>query len=646
MTTQSAVSRVTASDDELRAALGMANIPTVLAMLAYLTGEDRWLSDRYRPSRTIALNDNDSGGLTPEGQQEVRDEALRVLGQLRDGGRVLPDPPSPERIIEILSYSLGERVPAEYAEAMAEDGGFRAPAWLAGPAPGGGRPRVLVIGAGLSGVCVGVGVRRLGLPLTIIERNSEVGGTWLENDYPGAGVDTPGHLYSFSFAPRADWSRYYPKQTEILDYAQEVAREAGLLPAIRFGTEVLSAHWDEASRTWTVTTRSRDGTVEAHVAEVVISAVGLFNTPVMPDLPGLSSFPGPMFHTARWDHTAELSGKRVGVLGTGASAMQVVPSIAGRAAHVTVFQRSPQWVAPNANYLREFDDGVRLLMRQAPGYRTWYRLRLMWMMQDKLHPTLRKDPTWPHPDRSLNEANDKHRRYFIDYLERQLEGAEHVRDAVIPSYPPYGKRILMDNDWFATLRRDDVELVSGAVTGVDGAGVLVDGGRHEVDVLVLATGFSARRMLHPMDIRGRSGVSLRERWGDDDARAHLGISIPDFPNFFVMYGPNTNPGHGGSELFHAECQTNYIVTLLRRMASDALAALEVRQEVCSDYNDRVDREHEQMVWTHPGMSTYYRNSVGRVVVTTPWRLIDYWAMTRTPDLEDFHVLRNGDAGQE
>jgi 4-hydroxyacetophenone monooxygenase len=643
---QSLVSTVTASDDELRAALRVANLPTVLAMLAHLTEDDRWLSDRYRPTRTIALNDNDSGGLTPELREEVHEAAVGVLGELRDGRREVPAPPSRERVIDILSYSLGERVPAEYAEAMVEDGGFRVPQWLDGPTVTGGRPRVLVIGAGLSGVCVGAGVRRLGLPLTIIERNDEVGGTWLENDYPGAGVDTPAHLYSFSFAPRADWSRYYPKQPEILDYAQQVARDTGVLPAIRFGTEVVSAHWDDSAHTWTVTTRASDGTVEKHVADVVISAVGLFNTPVTPRLPGLDSFPGPVFHTARWDHSVELAGRRVGVIGTGASAMQVVPSIAGLAERVTVFQRSPQWVAPNGNYLRVFDDGVRLLMREAPGYRTWYRLRLMWMMQDKLLPTLRKDPEWPHPDRSLNKANDRHRQYFVDYLTGQLAGAEHLVDALTPTYPPYGKRILMDNDWFATLRRDDVELVTGDVTGVDGTDVLAGGGRHAVDVLVLATGFSARRMLYPMDIRGRSGASLRERWGDDDADAYLGLTVPEFPNFFVMYGPNTNPGHGGSELFHAECQANYVVGMLRRMAAEDLAAVEVRPEVCADYIARVDHEHEQMIWTHPGMSTYYRNSAGRVVVTTPWRLIDYWAMTRTPDLADFHVVRRDGTGHE
>lgn len=628
----------TADGEALRAALGSANIPTLLLVLSHLTGDARWLSDPYRPSRTIALNDNDTGGLPEHRRAEVRAAALEVLREIRAGERALPDPPTEQQIIESLSASLGEQVPGEYAEAMAEDGGFREPAWLRVEPVRNGRPRVLVIGAGISGLCMGVALRHLGVPFSIVERNGDVGGTWLENDYPGAGVDTPSHLYSYSFAPRPDWTRYYPKQPEILDYLRDVAKEYGLSSRIRFNTELVSAVWEASTSTWTVTTRSRGGEARSETFDVVISAVGLFNQPSVPNLPGLDAFGGPCFHTARWDHDVDLTGKRVGVIGTGASAVQVVPAIAEEADRTVVFQRSPQWVAPNANYLRTVSDDVRLLMQEVPGYRTWYRLRLMWMLQDKLHPTLRKDPDWPHPDRSLNEANDKHRRFFTDYLDEQLAGAEHLRESLLPDYPPYGKRILLDNDWFTTLRREDVDLVASGVTAVEADHVrTADGASHEIDVLVLATGFSARRMLHPMDIRGRSGVPLREQWGDDDAWAYLGISVPDFPNFFMLYGPNTNLGHGGSTIFHAECQTGYIAELLRRMATDDVRSMEVRPETCAEYNARVDAAHEQMIWTHPGMTTYYRNASGRIVTTTPWRLIDYWAMTREPDLDDYHV---------
>lgn len=628
----------TASDDELCAALTAANIPTLLLVVAHLSGDDRWLADPYRPTRTIALNDNDTGGLPERRQDEVRAAAFELLGELRDGRRTIPAAPAGERLTDMLSVSLGEEVPGEYAEAMAEDGGFREPAWLRTPPIDGDYPRVLVIGAGISGLCIGIALQHLGLPFTIIERNDAVGGVWWENEYPGAGVDTPSHLYSYSFAPHSAWNRYYPKQPEILEYLQGVARDAGLLASIQFGTEVVSSHWDSASNSWHVLTRTGDGIARRHFADIVVSAVGLFNQPVIPSIPGLEGFAGPAFHTAQWDHSVDLTGKRVGVIGAGATAMQVVPTIADQAAEVTVFQRSPQWVAPNPNYLREVSDHTQLLMAQVPGYRTWYRLRLMWMVQDKLHPTLRKDPDWPYPERSLNAANDKHRKFFTEYLDAQIEGAEHLREMILPDYPPYGKRILMDNDWFATLRRDDVEVVPSGVDRIaDNAVVTTDGQERELDVLVFATGFSTRRMLYPLDIRGRSGQSLRDQWGDDDAWAYLGIAVPNFPNFFLMYGPNTNLGHGGSIVMNAECQTNYLVGILRQVAERGIAALEARQDVCDEYNARVDAAHEQMIWTHPGMTTYYRNAAGRVVTTTPWRVIDYWHMTREPDLDAYHV---------
>ncbi|MDQ4119363.1 MAG: NAD(P)/FAD-dependent oxidoreductase, partial [Actinomycetota bacterium] len=284
--------RPTATDDELREALESANIPTLLMVLAHLTGDDGWLEGDYRPTRTIALDDNDTGGLPEARQSEIREAALGVLAEIRDGRRAEPGPPSGRRMMDLLSASLGERVPDEYAEAMAEDGGFRPPPWLTAPPVRGQHPTVLVIGAGLSGVAIGIALQRLGLPFTIVERNDAVGGTWLENGYPGAGVDTPSHLYSYSFAPRADWSRYYPKRPELLAYVQRVAREAGLTSSIRFGTDVVSARWDEPSASWEVLLRDRDGTETRRVVDVLISAVGLFNQPAMPDLPGLDGFPG------------------------------------------------------------------------------------------------------------------------------------------------------------------------------------------------------------------------------------------------------------------------------------------------------------------------------------------------------------------
>lgn len=639
MTAQS--NRMDAGDEELRAALESANIPTLLMVLAHLTGSHTWLEEPYRPDRTKALDDNDTAGLPPFRQAEVRAAAWEVLRQWRDGRIPTPTPPSDQQIVEMLTVCMGEPVPAEYGPMMAEEAGFRRrdAGWADGP------PRrkladfrVVVIGAGISGICAAIKLRELGISHVVLEKNDEVGGTWSENDYPGAGVDTPSHLYSFSFDPNPSWSRYYAKQGEILGYLAGVADRHRILDGIRFGTEVESAIYDAAAQCWEVVGRGPDGTTLTYSADVVISSVGQLNRPQVPAIPGLETFPGPAFHSARWRHDVDLAGKRVGVLGTGASAMQVVPSIAGTPAELVVFQRSPQWVAPNANYLRSVPDATRLLMEQVPYYATWYRMRLLWMFNDKLHPTLQIDPGWPHPERAVNATNDKHRQFFTSYIREQIAGREDLWDKVVPTYPPYGKRILMDNNWYRTITRDDVKLVSDDVQRIDGDTVITaDGQRHQLDVLVFATGFQSKRMLWPMDVRGVDGQSLRELWGEDDARAYLGMTVPGFPNFFLLYGPNTNLGHGGSVIFHTECQVNYVTRLIVDMIEKDIAAVDCRPEIFEEYNARVDAAHARMIWTHRGMDTWYRNARGRVVTNTPWRLLDYWRMTHRPALEDFVI---------
>ena len=256
--------------------------------------------------------------------------------------------------------------------------------------------------------------------------------------------------------------------------------------------------------------------------------------------------------------------------------------------------------------------------------------------------TLKRDPQWPHPERSVNATNDKHRAFMTNAMERQLDDdAERLRDVVIPSYPPYSKRILMDNEWIPTIRRPDVTLVPQPVVGFDVEHVLTgDGATHRVDVVVFATGFYSRRMLASFDVVGRNGITLRDQWGDDDASAYLGISVPNFPNFFVVGGPQTTLAHGGSALLQSECAIAYIMGMLVRMAEDGLTSVEVRPEVAADYDRRVDAEHEQLVWTHPGTNNWYRNANGRVISAMCWRLVDYRAMTERPSLDDYRVARD------
>jgi 4-hydroxyacetophenone monooxygenase len=602
-------------------AVASANIPALIPTLAMLTGDEKWLSPPYAPGRQKGLDDNHDGGLPLQVQAEIRAAAAAAI----DAGVVRLPRPTHEQLVRMLSAAMGEDVPAEYGPMIAEELGLGDPPRAPERVPEGFR--AIVVGAGISGLATSIRLAEAGIPHVVLERNATVGGTWLENHYPGAGVDTPSALYSFSFAQR-DWSMYFALRDELHAYLERLADDFGVRERIRFGCEVLGAAYDEGAQEWAVRTPG-----ETLRANVVITAVGGFNKPKWPAIEGLQEFEGAVVHTARWPDDLSLAGKRVGVIGNGASAMQLVPAICGEAAHVTVFQRSPQWAAPFDQFHEPVPEGERWLMRNVGLYRTWYRLRSGWTFNDKVHPALQKDPEWEHPERSVNKINDGHREFFTRYIESQLGDRPDLVAKVLPDYPPFGKRILLDNGWYAALKRDDVTLITDPVTAVTADAV----NGVELDVLVCATGFDVVRFLAPMDIRGRGGAVLREVWDDEDARAYLGTTVPGFPNLLMVYGPNTQAGHGGSLIGSAEAQLHYILDLLERMLAAGAGAIEVRRDVYEAYNRRVDAAHERMVWTHPAMETYYRNSRGRVVVTTPFRVVDYWHMTREADLDDYVV---------
>jgi 4-hydroxyacetophenone monooxygenase len=635
------------SDDELRAALQEANLPTLLAALTQLTGDDTWLTGRFRPGLPLGVDDSDSAGLSSELQQAARDEAFGVLRAWHDGLLEPAPPPSPGRLEEWLNISLGgtQRFPDGFGALLAAELGITDRDITPEPVAA-GRIEVLIIGAGLSGLCAAVKLKKAGMAFTILDKNSGVGGTWLENTYPGCGVDTPSHLYSFSFAQKPAWARYFAKRDELHDYLEHLTDTFDLRSHIQFDSDVESMHWDDTDQRWQVTVRDPAGGRRVLSANAVITGVGLLNRPAYPDIPGLHSFTGPCLHTARWDNSLDLRGKRVVVVGTGASAMQLVPNIVDTAEHVTVFQRSPQWGLPNANYLRATPDGVRALMEHVPFYMGWYRLRLVWNFGDRLYPALQVDPDWPHPDRAVNRASDKHRAYLTEYIRSELGDRQDLLEKCLPTYPPYGKRPLLDNGWFRTMCRDDVTLLTNRVTEVRPTSVVdSEGVEHPCDVLVLATGFQAVKVLGPMEIRGRSGRTLRETWGEDDARAYLGATVPDYPNFFLLLGPNTFAAHGGSAALTIEMQVRYVMQLLALLDTGQVSSVEVRQEVHDAYDARLSDALTRTIWAHPGMTTYYRNAAGRVVIPMPWTNVDYLQMTSEVDLDDFVLVPAKESAQ-
>jgi 4-hydroxyacetophenone monooxygenase len=539
---------------------------------------------------------------------------------------------------------VGQEVPPEYVpmmlEEMALDGrDARDVSFADVPRAVRERFRVVVIGAGMSGLLAAMKLEEAQIPYVVLEKNAGVGGTWLENAYPGCRVDVANHFYSYSFAPNHEWGEFFSQQPELRAYFERCAGESGVRERIRFRTEVLGATFDEERACWSVRVREADGREEALDASAVVSAVGQLNRPKLPDIPGVDRFAGPAFHSARWRHDVDLAGKRVAVIGTGASAFQLVPEVAKVARRLLVFQRSAPWMVPNPRYHARVSDKKKWLLRHVPYYGRWYRFLLFWPGSDGLMPSLVVDPEWPHPERSVNATNDAMRQMFVQFMADQIGDDAELLAKVTPPYPPFGKRMLQDNgSWLAALKRENVDLVTERVAEIARAGIrMADGTEHEVDAIVFATGFHANRFLWPMEVVGRGGVSLREAWGEEP-RAYLGITVPRFPNLFCLYGPGTNLAHAGSIIFHSECQVRYVMGCLAALLRSGRATMECRQDAHDAYAERFDARHATLVWSHPGMGSWYKNAAGKVTTTSPWRLVDYWGWTREPDLDDY-VLR-------
>jgi 4-hydroxyacetophenone monooxygenase len=623
----------------LRRHLDAADPATLLLALVQLTGERHWLAEA-KPFVRGPMNYQ--ADMPEELRTAIRDRLTDVLAQPH--GERSYQPPDDALLREMMAVAAGQPVADDYIAMMREDLTddtlqSRSLRWRKAPAPSELQATdVVIVGAGMSGLYAAIQLQQAGIPFVIIEKNAAVGGTWYENVYPGCGVDTPNHFYSYAFEPNHDWSYYFAKRDELWRYFERIADKYDLRSHIRFSTEVAEARYDETDACWRITTQTADGQSQEMSARVLISAVGVLNRPKLPDIAGLSSFAGPCFHTAQWDQSFDWRGKRVAMIGTGASGHQVGPSIAPDVARLMIFQRSPHWVVANPNYHEGVSEGKKWALANIPFYLRWYRFQLFWAFADGLHDALQVDPTWPQPQRSLNLLNEKHRRFMERHMRSELEGRPDLLAKVTPDYPAYGKRILIDNHWFRMLTRDNVDLVTDGIAEIVPEGVrMTDGRIYAADALVLATGFKVSKMLLPMEIFGRDGRELHEVWGDDDAKAYLGLTVPGFPNFFILTGPNTGLAHGGNQIFMTECGVRHMMLCLRELLESGQRTIECRSEVYESYNREVDDRHARMVWTHKGMTNWYRNRHGRVFAITPWRLVDYWKMTSSFDMAAYEL---------
>ncbi|MFC4595772.1 flavin-containing monooxygenase [Sphingobium tyrosinilyticum] len=620
----------------------LAQLDPVPLLLVYthLSGDETLLQE-FRPYIKGAWSFEVD--VPEELQAELRHRLTATLRDYAEHDRPLPPAPDVDKLQRMCDAAVGQHVPSEYMPMVLEELNFdrtdaKTVRWRKPVSRETlERYHVLVIGIGYSGLAMAIKLKEAGIPFTVIEKNDDVGGTWYENTYPGVAVDTPNHFYSYSFRTESNWDHYFAQGPEIIKYIRTVYKEADLADHVRFEEEVISAIWDADRSLWTVKIRRKDGSEYDEKVNVVVSGSGLLNRPSYPNISGMDSFQGPMFHSARWDHSVDLTGKRVVQIGTGASGMQIGPAIAPKVGHLTIFQRSPHWARKNPLLFAEVSEGVKWGLEHIPYYTKWYRFQLLYATSDGVLPSLRKDPDWPEPDTSLNAANKEIREQLIAHMRSELGGREDLLAKVTPKFPPYGKRMLRDGNWFRTLTRDNVELVTGPVQKITETGVVdKDGIEHPADVIILATGFKAQAPLYPIEVIGTNG-SIRDHWGEDNPRAHLGITAPDFPNLFILYGPGTNGGHGGSAVFNSECQVRYTMLALRELIEREAASLEVRREPYEAYQQLFDAEHAQLVWTHPGVNNWYRNKDGRVVTNSPWRLCHYRNLTANFDPAEYDI---------
>ncbi|HYW02316.1 MAG TPA: NAD(P)/FAD-dependent oxidoreductase [Gammaproteobacteria bacterium] len=458
---------------------------------------------------------------------------------------------------------------------------------------------IAILGAGFSGLGMGIRLLQSGIrDFTLFERAREVGGTWRDNSYPGAACDVSSHLYSFSFEQWPEWSRAYAEQPEIERYIRHCTDKHGLRPYIRFNTEIERAEFDDTRGLWTI--RDRQG--RRWTADIVVNACGGLSDPAYPDIPGLGTFRGRMFHTARWDHDFELAGKRVALIGSGASAIQAGPAISRRVARLSVFQRTPSWILPKPD--RPITEREKRRFRRFPFLLRLRRWRIFWL-GELVAPMLILDT--PVLKRLLAALARKHVRDSLPDRE--------MRRKVTPDYHIGCKRVLISNDWYPMLRRANVELVTEGIESITPVGIRTrDGREREFDAIVMATGFKVPAASAPFDIRGRGGVELNRVWRRG-AEAYKGVTVSGFPNLFLLMGPNTGPGHT-SVLIYTEKQMDYVIKAIRYMDRRGLKWLDVRKPVQEQFNRMLQRRMKHTVWTS-GCSSWYLSPDGRNTTLYP-----------------------------
>jgi 4-hydroxyacetophenone monooxygenase len=604
----------TMSREALESVLSHADRRTLAALVTHLAGDAE-----------VVPQDCD--------RHQLVEIAVPILGPYLDGGK-LPPFPTDEVLQAAMELAAGEPVPPAYGPLVREYMNLGATVETEPllPPPG---FSVLIIGGGITGIVAAINFAKLGLDnFVIVEKEAGPGGTWRQNTYPGCRVDTPSILYSYSFEPDFPWPEHFSHQPAILDYVRHVVDKYDLDRRIRYESTVESLLWDDDARMWQIEVRGPGGGVERMTANFVVGALGLLRVPKVPDIEGIDSFTGSSFHSSRWNHDADLTGKRVAVIGSGASANQIVPAIAPYVERLTVFQRSAEWMIQHPYYNRKISGTEKILVRDLPMYSTWYRFRQFWTLGDRAFAMIKIDPEWANVERAVNQASDRFRAQLTEEIERQLEGYPALIEKCLPTYPPFGKRMLIDNGWYEAIKRPNVDLCIDPIQRIDANGVVTGKGLVDVDVIIYATGFWADRVLYPIDVTGRGGVDVRRKL-DEAPEAYLGMAIEGCPNLIVTPGPNGVPAHAGNNMFYAECQVGYVIECLRLMFERESPCMEVKPEAVREYVDDIVSRLDGLVWSLPGISNWFQGSRSRVTAILPKPILEFWESNRRPDADAY-----------
>ncbi|MBP1325976.1 4-hydroxyacetophenone monooxygenase [Leucobacter exalbidus] len=509
--------------------------------------------------------------------------------------------------------------------------------------------RVAIIGAGIGGIAMGVQLARLGIPFTIFERRAEVGGVWSINTYPDAGVDTLSASYEYGFEKKYPWPAYFARQADVRAYVEHVARKHGVFEHIEFGSNVSVARFNDEAQLWNLTVRDASGAVSEVDANVVVPASGIFAQPR--DLPfeGAENFTGEIVHTAQWHGGVELAGKKVAVIGNGSTGVQMLSKVAEAAESVTVYQRTPQWISPRENYGEPITEELQWLIETMPFYWNWNKYTAA-MGSIELRNVLFHDQDWVAGGGQVSKRNDALRKSLVGYIGQQVGGRQDLIDQLVPDYAPMTRRPVVDNNWYGTLTRENVELVSTQIGQITQHGVTtVDGTEREVDLIIAAVGFQTEKYVWPTEFYGAGGVSLEDAWTAQGPQAHLGMTVPGFPNMFMLYGPNSQPVTGGAGLpSWFEIWSRYIAEGIISMLENDQATMEITPQAFALYNDQLHEEAQKLIYlSEVGAMkrNYYVNEFGRLQMGAPWSGERYFDLCEKLQESDFKFTARAEAAR-